>query len=177
MAKQLTKRAGPGSSNRTAKQEEDGTPRVQPHTAPVRPLCWESFFHCQRSPVLRSQMLTALMAGTKLIMERVPTPGLLDALLLSTATRHYCDAEIIDDYDGLLVRTAETWKRPDWSTKVFSSMHANAANFILLGTKEFNCAEDAYIPGMVEWYLSQEPPQYFARELTEDDIKKVKRAA
>jgi hypothetical protein len=160
------------------------TPEVEPAAklqpvsiGPVRPLCWESFFRCQRSPILRSQLLTALMAGTQLVMERVPTSGLLDALLLSTATRNYCEAEIIDDYDGLLVRTAETWKRPDWSTKVFSSMHANAANFILLGTKEFNCAEDAYIPAMVGWYLQQDPPDYFSHEMTEADLKKRKRAA
>jgi hypothetical protein len=173
MKKQLTKRAHGESKSVGAEVVK------QPAAswAPIRPLAWESFFRCQRSPILRSQLLTALMAGTQLIMERVPTSGLLDALLLSTATRNYCEAEIIDDYDGLIARTAETWKRPDWSTKVFSSIHANAANFILLGTKEFNCSEDAYIPSMVSWYLAQDPPQYFAKELTEADLKKRKKAA
>jgi hypothetical protein len=155
-------------------------PEVEPAAKPqgqLRPLCWESFFRCQRSPMLRSQLLTALMAGTQLVMERVPTSGLLDALLLSTATRYYCEAEIVDDYDGLVARTAETWKRPDWSTKVFNSLHANVANFILLGTKQFNCAEDAYIPGMASWYLAQDPPEYFVKELTEADLKHRKKAA
>jgi hypothetical protein len=155
-------------------------PEVEPAAKPqaqLRPLCWESFFRCQRSPMLRSQLLTALMAGTQLIMERVPTVSLLDALLLATATRYYCEAEIVDDYDGLVARTSETWKRPDWSTKTFSSVHANVANFILLGTKEFNCAEDAYIPAMASWYLAQDPPEYFTKELTEVDLKRRKKAA
>lgn len=124
-------------------------------------LCWESFFRCQRSPVLRSEVLTALLSGSRLEVLRLPTSLLLDVLLLATAAREECNAEIVDDYESLRSRVAEEWKRPDWSTRVFDQLHANKASCILHGQTEFVCLEDAYIPGMVAWYLGQEVPKDF----------------
>ena len=135
-----------------------------------KPLCWETFFMCQRSPVLRSQMLTTLMAGTPIEAERVPVAALLDVVLIAMAARQYCAAEIADDYRALLSRTEELWARPDWTTRVFSSLHAGTANFILKGSTEFTCAEDLYIPSMVAWYMRYDPPSYFTKELTEKDF-------
>lgn len=146
---------------------------------PVRPKCWESFFRCQPNPVLRSQLLASLLDKTPLVVARIPTVALLDAVLLATAARSHCEAEIVDDYQALLDRTNETWRAPDWTSKVFSSIHGAKADFILTqGAVEFLAAEDAYIPEMVQWYLGQAAPQYFARELeSEVDIKKWRKAA
>ena len=144
-----------------------------------RPRCWESFFRCQPSPIFRSQLLAGLMAGTKLEVARIPTVTLLDAVLLATAARAHCEAEIVDDYQQLLDRTNDAWRAPDWTTKVFSSIHGGKANFILTqGRQEFVSAEDAYIPEMVEWYLNQDAPRYFERELeTDADLRKWRKAA
>lgn len=125
---------------------------------PQRPRCWESFFMCQPSPVLRSQLLTALMAGTVLEAECVPTSALLDVVLLATAAREHCNAEIVDDYEALLQRTRDEWNRPDWTTRVFDSIYANKANQILQGRTEFH-SECEYVPRMVAWYLAHEAPE------------------
>jgi hypothetical protein len=140
--------------------------------------CWESFFRCQKSPILRSQMLTTLMAGTPLQMEHLPMASLLDALLLAFTARTYCEAELIDDYEGLKRRTDDTWKRADWTTKMFDSIHVRAANFIILGSEELAACEEAYIPTMVAWYLGHDVPQYFAHELeTDAEVKAHRRRA
>jgi len=136
-------------------------------------LCWESFFQCQRHPMLRSQLLTALMAGTPLSLEWLPTPMLLDVVLVCTAARNHCDAEIIDDYRGLLDKVNELWSQPNWSCKVFSSIHGSRANSILQGSAEFTCTEELYIPAMVDWYLTHEPPQYLAVEFETDAQEKA----
>jgi len=151
---------------------------VQPESdLPRKPRCWESFFQCQKSPILRSQMLTVLMAGTPLESEHVPTAALLDALLLAFTARTYCEVELIDDYEDLKRRTDDTWKRADWTTKVFDSIHACAANFIILGSEELAAAEEAYIPTMVSWYLGHDVPQYFVKELeTDKDVKAHRRS-
>jgi len=137
--------------------------------AQQRPKCWESFFHCQPVPVLRSQLLTTLMAGTPLDAARVPHGALLDAVLLAPACRSYHQAEIVDDYQGLLDRTEEEWRAPNWTARVFSSIHGNAASFILHGAREFSCAEEQYIPAMAAWYIQHDAPAYFARELSEEE--------
>ena len=126
---------------------------------------WEVFFHDQRSPLLRSQLITALMSGHQLEVERLPTQVLLDAVLLSMTTRNYLEAEIVDDYQGLLSRTDEKWKDPMWTRRVFDQMHAGTADFIIRGTNEFKCAEDLYIPELVQWWLEHDVPEYFSEEL------------
>ena len=147
-------------------QQEDAPLAVQPKK------CWETFFRCQRSPVLRSQVLTTLMAGTPLEAERVPAGSLLDAVLISFTARAYCNVEVVDDYDALCSRTNEIWARPDFTHKMFSSAHGCAASFILRGSREFHAAEEGYIPAMVGWYLGHDVPNYFHHEVTEQELKK-----
>jgi hypothetical protein len=156
------------------KQKKTATPKAlaydpAPET-PTKPLCWESFFQCQRYPILRSQLLTAMMAGTVMPAARVPTASLLDVVLIATAAREVLNAEIVSDYNGLLSRTQEEWSRPDWTAKVFSSIHGNWANAILRGTRNFDAPETEYIVPMTEWYINHEAPEYFVRELTEADV-------
>lgn len=150
--------------------------RKQP-AAPARPAMgapgWEFFFRDQRSPVLRSQLITALMSGHPLEVERLPKTALLDVVLLSMAARNYHEAEIIDDYNALLRRTDEVWKDPSWTRLTFDQTHSNAADFILKGMAEFKCHEDLYIPELLRWLLENEPPVYFSEELTEKPGKKV----
>lgn len=138
---------------------------------------WDTFFRDQRNPVLRSQLITALMAGKQLELDRLPAAVLLDVVLMSMTTRNYFEAEIIDDYEGLLRRTEEKWRDPLWCCKVFDQRHSCTASFILMGTKEFKCPEDQYIPDLVQWYLEHDPPLYFEKELTEADVKKHRKAA
>lgn len=126
---------------------------------------WAFFFRDQRSPFLRSQLITALMSGHALEVERLPTVTLLDAVLLSSTARCYHEAEIIDDFNALLRRTDDTWKAPDWTCRVFDQTHTAAADFILRGVAEFENAEDVYIPDLVEWLLEHDPPAYFKKEL------------
>jgi hypothetical protein len=123
-------------------------------------------------------MLTALMAGTPLEAARIPTAALLDALLIAFAARTYCEAELVDDFSALMHRVDEEWKRPDWTTKVFDSLHGCAANFILLGSTEFAAIEERYIPEFVAWYINHDVPTYFDRELeTDKDVMKFRRSA
>jgi hypothetical protein len=169
-------------STKPRRQEEaqDAAPRSNDALVTLpKPRCWESFFRCQPSPVFRSQLLAGLMAGTRLEVARIPTSTLLDAVLLATAARTCCDAEIVDDYQDLLDRARDAWRASDWTCHVFSSTHAAKADFILTqGMMDFVCAEDAYIPEMVAWYLRQDAPAYFAAELeTDKDVKRWRRAA
>ncbi len=131
---------------------------------------WQTFFRCQRNPVLRSQLLSALMSGTTIEVERLPTASLLDAVLLATASRVYCEAEIVDDYAALLRRADEEWKQPGHTSNVFDQTHAATCDFLVTGrTSEIRCAEEQYIVDMVAWYLQQEPPNYFSKEI--DDVR------
>lgn len=133
---------------------------------PQKPLCWETFFQCQRSPVLRSQLLAALLNGTRLVVERLPQSALLDAVLLGFAARVYCEAEIVDNWAELLRRTEEEWERPDWTCRIFDSIHTSAANNIVKGqVSNFTCVEEQYIPDMVQWYLEHDLPEYFSQEI------------
>jgi hypothetical protein len=170
----MKRRSKPVEETRDVMPRDDGTLVALP-----KPRCWESFFKCQSSPVFRSQLLAGLMAGTKLEVARIPTSTLVDAVLLATAARTYCDAEIVDDYQNLLDRARDAWRAPDWTTRVFDSLHLNKADFILThGQTEFVCTEDEYIPAMVRWYLGQDAPAYFANELeTEKDVRQWRRAA
>jgi hypothetical protein len=128
--------------------------------------CWETFFMCQRSPVFRSQVLAALMTGTRLVVAHLPTSALLDAVLVGFATRVYCDAEIVDDWAELLRRTEEEWERPDWTCRVFDNLHLQAASAIVQGRADnFVCFEEQYIPDLVQWYLENDLPEYFSREV------------
>lgn len=135
--------------------------------------CWHIFFRDQRSPFIRSQLITALMSGHPLEVERLPTSALLDAVLLSMTARNYFEAEIIDDYNALLRRTDTAWKDPMWTRRIFDQVHMNAADFIVRGATEFKCHEDQYIPDLVGWLLENEPPQYFKKELDVMPRKKV----
>lgn len=128
---------------------------------------WSFFFSCQRNPILRSQVLTALMAGVPLEIARLPTEVLLDVVLIATATREFHEAEVVDSYDELLTLTEEAWKRPDWTTKVFDSIHCNWADSILnRGRRDFDSPETKYVPSLVGWYLTHDAPVYFKKELT-----------
>lgn len=142
------------------KKAQNPTPTSHDH-AP----CWEVFFRDQRSPLLRSQLITALMSGHQLEVERLPHGALLDAVVLSMTTRNYLDAEIVDDYTVLLRHVDELWRDPMWTRRVFDQYHSNAAGFIVRGSTKFVCAEDLYIPDLVRWFLEHEPPQYFSEEL------------
>ncbi len=134
------------------------TPRV-PH--------WQLFFRDQRYPFLRSQLITAMMAGKPLEVDRLPGASLLDAVLLSFAARTYHEAEIVDDYEALCRRTEAAWKEPTWTRRTFDQYHTGTADFIIRGVaQEFICAEDQYIPDMLGSLLASEPPAYFREELT-----------
>lgn len=147
-----------------------------PVTRPVNAApCWDIFFRDQRSPVLRSQLITALMSGHPLEVDRLPAAALLDVVLISMAARNYHEAEIIDDYNALLRRTDETWKDPMWTRRTFDQTHMAVADFIIRGTNEFKCSEDLYIPNLVQWFLENDPPSYFSEELT--DLPGGKKAA
>ncbi len=147
----------------SAVEPEDQPPLPQDQ----QPLAWETFFRCQPNPVLRSQLITALLAGVPLQVDRIPTPVLLDAVLLAFAARTYCEAEIVDDFQTLCDRAEEEWRQPDWTTKVFSQLHACAANFIINhGSKSFSGVEEQYIVPMVRWYLGHAAPDYEMKELT-----------
>lgn len=148
-----------------AKKKQNPTPEPAVVVSQDRAPFWELFFRDQRSPVLRSQLITALMSGHQLEVERLPVAVLLDVVLLSMTTRNYLDAEVVDDYQLLLNRTEEKWKDPMWTCRVFDQTHTNAAGFILRGSDKFVCTEDMYIPSLVEWLLEHEPPQYFSEEL------------
>jgi hypothetical protein len=130
------------------------------------PVCWEAFFRCQRSPLFRSQLLMALLSGTTIQVDHLPITMLLDVVLLATAARGYCEAEIVDDYGSLVAKVREVWDRPDYTARVFDSIHGLAANFIVYhGRRKFACFEEEYIPIMVGWYLRHESPNYFKREI------------
>jgi hypothetical protein len=132
---------------------------------------WPFFFQCQRYPILRSQILTALMSGTPLVVDRLPTYILLDVILLATACREYHNAEIVDSYDELLKQTEEHWRKPDWTAKVFSSIHCNWADAIInRGIRDFESAETRYIPAFTGWFLEHDAPKYIDKELQEDAL-------
>jgi hypothetical protein len=127
---------------------------------------WMQFFKCQTSPVLRSQLVTALLSGRLLEAERVPSQVLLDLALLSTASRQECNAEIVDDYRVLLRRVSREWGAPDWTARRMWSIHAATADFIVLGAEvTFEDPEVRYLPALVAWYLNQDVPRYFKKEL------------
>ena len=134
---------------------------------------WENFWLRQRHPVLRSQLITALMAGTVVEVAQVPTAALLDAVLIATAAREYCQAEVVDDYQALLYLAKETIDQPDYTHRATDSIHGNAACLIIYyGLRKFVSAEDLYIPEMIEQYLQQEVPNYFLKETTHHDVRK-----
>lgn len=153
--KQRTARKNPGTTKTVVEttQERDKAPY------------WAFFFRDQRSPFLRSQMITALMEGKPFEVERLPTAALLDVVLLASTARAYHEAEIIDDFQALLRHTEEIWKSPGWTCKMFDQTHSSAADFILRGVVNFDNAEDVYIPDLVGYYLEAEAPSYIGREL------------
>lgn len=125
---------------------------------------WPLFFRCQRNPFLRSQLITALMAGTQLELARLPNAVLADVVLLAMVSREYHQAEIIDDYAGLLERINEVWRNPEFTHRTFDSIHLSTVSFITMGTNQIHCAEEQYIPDLVEWYLTRDAPDYFTKE-------------
>jgi hypothetical protein len=136
-----------------------------PPPPPDRAVGWELFSRCQRSPVLRSQLFTALMAGTPLELDRLLSTVLADTVLLCMVSRVYHQAEIIDDYQGLLDKVSDAWRNPEFTHRVFDSIHLSTVSFITQGTAELKCVEDQYIVDMVQWYLEHEAPVYFSKEL------------
>lgn len=144
------------------KKKQESKPVVISHD---RAPCWSIFFREQRSPLLRSQLITALMSGHQLEVERLPVSTLLDAVVLSMTARNYSDAEIVDDYNALLRRTDTVWQDPMWTRRTFDQTHINVADFIIRGADEFTCTEDEYIPQLVDWLLGHEVPEYFSEEL------------
>jgi hypothetical protein len=132
---------------------------------------WEVFFKYQRSPFLRSQLITALMAGKPLEVERLPPATLLDVVMLAMVTREYYHAEIIDDYQALLRRTDALWKEPMWTCKIFDQYHLHTADYVVRGSTELVCYEDQYLPSLVGWILEHDSPTYFAKEL--ETVKEV----
>lgn len=127
---------------------------------------WDFFFKCQRSPILRSQLLTALMAGTPLEIDRVPRAALLDALLLATVSRQYHEAEIVDDYQGLVRRADESWRDPQFTHATMDQIHGGTISFLCYGYDiDLTTVETNYIAGMVGSVLRSEPPVYFSKEL------------
>lgn len=147
-------------SNKASKETTSSWAGEERHAAG-----WELFFRDQRAPFVRSQLVTAIMAGRVLEVERLPVIALLDAVLLATAARVYLEAEIIDDYQTLLRRADDAWKDPMWTCRVFDQTHSAAANFVIQGSTEFKCYEEAYIPDFVARMLEQDPPVYFKKEL------------
>jgi len=148
-----------------AKSRKLSPERAVPKEAPEQAPYWAFFFQDQRSPLLRSQLVTALLAGTPLEVERLPPGALLDAVLFCMAAREYHSAEIIDDYSALLRRTDTLWKEPTHSRKVFDQIHSSTADFVLRGLNEFAAYEESYIPELVGWYLNHDAPEYFGKEL------------
>jgi len=198
----MTKRTRDVTKAEKLRPDKNSLPSEEATPEPVlrKPKCWESFFRAQRHPVLRSQCLTALMAGTPIVVDRVPTPALLDVLLLAFTARTYHEAEIVAlgtpllasegdlvpegdgaadapgaAWDALKDRIREEWARPDFTSRVFASIHGRWADAILRGAEEFSCAEELYIPAMVEWYLAQQVPEYFSVELSDEVAKKGRR--
>lgn len=155
--------------------------KTQEPVAPVddKAPYWKLFFRDQRSPLVRSQLITALMSGHVLEVERLPVGALPDVVLFAMAARNYLDAEIVDDYNELLQRTDDKWKDPLWSCKTFDQYHSQAVSAaIMWGTTHFKCAEEQYIPDLVEWLLQHDPPEYFSEELeTMKDVVKWKKVA
>jgi hypothetical protein len=149
-------------AKRKQKQQETVVQPTNHDRAPY----WEVFFKCQRSPVLRSQLITALMAGKPLEVERLPPAALLDVVMLSMVTREYYQAEIIDDYVALLRKTDTIWREPMWTCKIFDQYHLHTADYVVRGSTELVSYEDRYLPGLVQWYLNAEAPSYFKEEIT-----------
>jgi hypothetical protein len=149
------------SKGKTKAKAQEQAPVAPQDSAPY----WEFFFRDQRSPLLRSQMVTALMAVRHLVLLRLPLASLLDAVVLASAARVYHEAEIIDDFGALLRRTDEAWKDPQWTCRVFDQTHRNVADFIIRGLTEFVAYEDLYIPELAKWLLEHDPPEYFSEEL------------
>jgi hypothetical protein len=134
---------------------------------------WAYFFQRQKYPMLRSQLITALQAGTPLEIESLPEPLLLDAALFARACRSHFDAEVVDDYQGLLNRIDAAWKA--WKLEIdeehkpkFDSPHRDAVSAaIWFGSDEFTTPETQYIPALVDEYLSvDEPPKFFDKVVT-----------
>jgi hypothetical protein len=129
---------------------------------------WEMFFRSQRYPILRSQLITSLMVGVPYELERLPTATLLDAVLLTTAAREYLQAEIIDDYDGLLSRADDEWSKPDWTAARFDQINAMWAGVILKGVRNFDPPEVRWIPAFVNAVISSAVPEYFSEEFIDE---------
>jgi hypothetical protein len=126
---------------------------------------WAFFFQRQRSPFLRSQIMTALMAGQPFELDRLPPAVLLDVLMLATACRYYLEAEVIDDYPALLRRVNDVWKDPLFTHRVFDQVHMSTASMLAIhGLEKLEEVEVRYIPSLAEWVLQHDPPTYFLKE-------------
>lgn len=121
---------------------------------------WTVFFRCQRHPILRSQLIVALIAGQQLTVARVPTALLLDLFVMATAAREFHDAEIVDSYDELVTVVKEIWNSPEYTAARMDQQHSNLASSILFLDSEvksiFERPEDRYVPALVAAYLEME---------------------
>lgn len=153
----------------TATKTQPKTIEAEPFTNPTpepeaerKPLAWEVVFRCQRSPVYRSEMVTALMAGTAIPVERLPVAMLADAVLMATACREHCAAEVVDDYQLLINRMEETFSRADYSARVSDTTFLTKVSSILMGYQPFVDLETDCVPALAAWYLAQvSVPSYF----------------
>ena len=152
-----------------AKRPAVPAPAPQPVLPPTtQQRAWELVFAAQRRPVLRSELVTALIQGTQLPVERLPTEALADAVLLATAAREHCGAEIVVDYPALLSRMEDTFTRPDFCTRVCDTAFINKVSHVCWhGSSPFVCVEQQCVPVLVEWLLNQDQvPEYFTKEIS-----------
>jgi hypothetical protein len=137
--------------------------------------CWETFFRCQPNPIIRSQLLTALLAGSTIQVDRVPTVALQDVLMLALGARKYCDAEIVDSWQNLKERVFDVWARPDFTHRMMDQTHCLWCSAVVhRGAEEFLNSEERYVPAMVAWYLGHASPSYFVKEIEAVSSMKVK---
>lgn len=146
------------------KKRREPTPPVPTQQGPD----WSRFFYCSRNPVLRSQLLTALLAGTPLTAERLPTAALADAVLLCEGARRYHSAEVVDDFAGLCRRVEEKWAEPTWTARTFDQLYLQAVGSVTRSRSDsaLELPETGWIPNMVGWYLEHGVPEYFRQEVT-----------
>jgi len=141
-----------------------------------RPRAWECFFRDQPFPVFRSQLLTALMAGTPLDVEHIPVRALADVAIIAAVSRYFCNAEVVTDWKALISKVRELWDAPTFSHKVFSNMHLRALASVIYHNSEqsaFSDHDELYLPELVRWYLEQETPDYFERTVESLPSKKT----
>lgn len=134
---------------------------------------WWEFFRSQRNPVLRSQLITSIMAGVVLEVDRLPKAALADALMLATACREEWDCEIVDNYRALQRRVKEVVEEPDFTHAVMDQLHFRIAYLVACREPRAHIPfpeehETKYIGPLTQDLLNADVPSYFKKELTYD---------